>query len=143
MSLKIQHVGIVVDDLEAALHLWRDVLGLELSRSESNPAEGVDIHFLAAGGAEIELLQPHEAESALGRYLAKRGAGMHHLCLGVDDLDASMNELRAKGVAFTEEQAKTRHDGTRYCFIHPKSGGGVLIELYEEPQIKTEQTKTE
>lgn len=133
MIKRIDHVAIVVDDLDAALAFWRDALGLPLAKTEDNPGEHVTIGFLPVGGSEIELLQPTDPDSGIGKYLAKRGAGMHHICIEVDDIDAAMQRLVDHGVELINEQPRTRDDGTRYAFVHPKSASGVLVELYEKP----------
>ncbi|MCY3798886.1 MAG: methylmalonyl-CoA epimerase [Chloroflexi bacterium] len=130
-DIKLNHLAIVVDDMEAALRFWRESLGLaQAGKIESVPAEAVDIAFLRLGDAHIELIQPTADDSGVAKYLAKRGAGMHHLCLDVPDLDAKLNELRAAGYVLINEQPRER-DGRRYAFIHPESTGGVLLELYE------------
>lgn len=131
MSHKINHIAVVVEDLDQALHFWRDALGLALDRTESNRQEEVEIGFLHAGESEIELLQPTNSDSGIGKFLAKKGGGLHHICLEVENIEASMTHLQAQGVVLLNDIPKTRPEGTRYCFIHPKSTGGVLVELYE------------
>ena len=131
-NIKLNHLAIVVDDMEAALRFWRESLGLSQAGAiESVPAEAVDIAFLSLGDAHIELIQPTTDDSGVAKYLAKRGPGMHHLCLEVSDLDAKLNELSSAGCELINEQPRER-DGRRYAFIHPKSTGGVLLELYEK-----------
>jgi methylmalonyl-CoA/ethylmalonyl-CoA epimerase len=131
MSHKINHLAVVVADLPTALHFWHEALGLPLERTESNADEGVEIAFLPVGQSEIELLQPTSPESGIGKYLAKKGAGLHHVCLEVENIAATMQHLRGQGIELINDAPKTRPEGTRYCFIHPKSTGGVLVELYE------------
>ena len=131
MSHKINHIAVVVDNLDKALHFWRDGLGLPLSRTETNAQEEVEIGFLHAGESEIELLQPTNPESGIGKFLAKKGGGLHHLCFEVENIEDSMAHLRQQGIELINDAPKTRPEGTRYCFIHPKSTGGVLVELYE------------
>lgn len=133
MSTRINHVAIVVENLENALSFWRDALGLPLHKTEENPGENVNIAFLPVGESEIELLEPTDPESGIGKYLAKKGQGMHHLCLEVDDIDAAIERLVAHGVEMINEAPRVREEGTRYAFVHPKSAGGVLVELYELP----------
>ncbi len=133
MIKRINHVAVVVEDLDSALTFWRDALGLPLASTESNPGEQVDIAFLPVGDSEIELLKPTEADSGIGKYLAKRGPGMHHLCVEVDDIDAAMAQLVAHDIALINAEPRVREDGTRYAFVHPKSTGGVLVELYALP----------
>lgn len=133
MVKRIAHVAVVVEDLQTALGFWRDALGLPLLRTEHNEAEQVAIAFLPVGESEIELLEPTEAESGIGRYLAKRGQGMHHVCVEVDDIEATLARLTAYGVELINESPRTREDGTRYAFVHPRSASGVLVELYQKP----------
>jgi methylmalonyl-CoA/ethylmalonyl-CoA epimerase len=128
---KLNHVAVVVADLDAALAFWRDALGLEPAAVKEMPEQKSKIAFLPLAGAEIELVQPTEAESGIGKYLAKRGPGMHHLCLEARDLDAAIGRLRGKGIRLTSEKPMTGANGRRMIFIHPESTGGVLVELYE------------
>lgn len=128
--IKINHIAIVVPDLEAAQAFWVEALGLPLERVASVPEEGVDVAFLPAGEGEIELLQPTDPESGVARYLEKRGPGIHHLCLEVDDLEGAMARLRAAGVELITEQPRRNAEGRAYAFAHPRSTGGVLVELY-------------
>lgn len=129
----INHVAIVVEDLEAALPFWQDVLGIAVQKIEEYPQEAVRTAFLPLGGSEIELVQPIEEDSGVARYLAKRGQGLHHLCLEVDDLDALMTRLHEQGVTLINDTPRSHDDGTRYAFVHPRSTQGVLLELYERP----------
>ena len=130
-DIKLNHLAIVVHDMDAALRFWRESLGLsQAGQIESVPAEAVDIAFLTLGDARIELIQPTTDDSGVAKYLEKRGAGMHHLCLEVADLDNKLAELSAAGYELINEQPRER-DGRRYAFIHPRSTGGVLLELYE------------
>jgi methylmalonyl-CoA/ethylmalonyl-CoA epimerase len=127
----INHVAIVVDDMEKSLHFWRDSLGIPLHEVRDVPAEKSQVAFLPLAGAEIELVQPTTPDSGLAKYLAKRGAGMHHVCLEVDDIDGMLAELKQKGIRLINEEARTAADGKRYAFIHPESASGVLVELYQ------------
>ncbi|PKN94370.1 MAG: methylmalonyl-CoA epimerase [Chloroflexi bacterium HGW-Chloroflexi-6] len=127
----INHVAIVVDDMEKSLHFWRDALGIELHELRDVPAEASQVAFLPVAGAEIELVHPTTEDSGLAKYLAKRGPGMHHVCLEVDDIDGMMTQLREKGIRLINEQPRTAADGKRYAFIHPESTSGVLVELYQ------------
>ncbi len=131
---RIDHVALVVDDLEAALTFWRDALGLRVSQTEEEPTEKTTVAFLPLGESEIELVQPHTADSGTAKFLAKRGPGMHHLCIEVEDLEALLARLQRQGVRLINETPVTKPNGVRYAFIHPKSTYGVLIELYEKPQ---------
>ena len=130
--IAIDHIAIVVSDMDAALGFWQQALGLELQRIESLPAEEVDVAFLETENAHVELLLPTSEDSGIARYLAARGPGMHHLCLAVTDIEAAMGGLEAAGIELINERPRHREDGTRYAFVHPKSSGGVLVELYEK-----------
>jgi len=128
---KINHIAILVNELESPLNFWRDALGLELSQVEEVPGEQARIAFLPTGDSEIELVQPTTDDSGLARYLEKRGPGMHHICLEVDDIDGMLAQLKAKGIQLINEEARVGSDGRRYAFIHPRSASGVMVELYE------------
>jgi methylmalonyl-CoA/ethylmalonyl-CoA epimerase len=136
--IKINHVAIVVEDVDVALKFWHEALGLPLQHVEHNEDELVNIAFLPLGEGEIELIAPFTPESGVARYLAKKGAGLHHLCVEVEDIDAALAQLKARGAELITEQAKVRPDGTRYGFVHPKSTGGVLLELYEKAAVGQE-----
>jgi methylmalonyl-CoA/ethylmalonyl-CoA epimerase len=104
---------------------------LELHELRDVPAEASQVAFMPLAGSEIELVQPTTDDSGIAKYLAKRGPGMHHVCLEVDDIDGMMAQLKAKGVQLINEEPRTAADGKKYAFIHPKSTGGVLVELYQ------------
>lgn len=127
----LHHVAIVVEDMEKSLSFWRDALGLPLNELRQVPAEASQVAFLPVAGAEIELVRPTSADSGLAKYLAKRGPGMHHVCLEVDDLPAMLTQLQASGIRLINEEARLAADGKRYAFVHPESTGGVLVELYQ------------
>jgi methylmalonyl-CoA/ethylmalonyl-CoA epimerase len=127
----INHIGIAVQDIDTSLPFWRDALGLELSYIQDTPQEQSRIAFLPVAGVEIELIQPTAPGTGLARFIEKRGPGLHHLCLEVDDLDLMLEQLKEKGVQLINQTPQTGSDGRRYAFIHPKSTGGVLLELYE------------
>ncbi len=130
---RIDHVALVVEDIEDALGFWRDALGLPLDHVQEVPREQSAIAFLPVGGSEVELVQPTSADSGIAKYLNKRGPGMHHICLEVDDIAGMLDQLRAKGVQLIHEEAVTGENGKQYAFIHPKAANGVLVELYELP----------
>jgi methylmalonyl-CoA epimerase len=132
----LDHIAIVVKNLDAALGVYRDALGLSLTHAATFPEQSVKIGFLPVGDAEteentvwIELLEPTDPESGIGRYLAKRGEGLHHICLEVDDIEAALSELKGKGIQVDETPRRGAHG--RIAFIHPQSAHGVLIELLE------------
>jgi methylmalonyl-CoA/ethylmalonyl-CoA epimerase len=130
-SVHVHHLAVVVEDLDKALLFWRDALGLQVSQVKDEPGEASRVAFLPAGEAEIELVRPTTADSGIARYLAKRGPGMHHICLSVPDLRGSLQRLASKGVRLIHPEPMTSSDGRRYAFVHPESTGGVLLELYE------------
>ena len=128
---QINHVAVVVTDMEKSLSFWRDALGIELHELRDVPAEMSQVAFLPLAGSEIELVRPTSDDSGIAKYLAKRGPGMHHICLEVDDIDGMLAQLKTKAVRLINEEARTATDGKRYAFIHPESTGGVLVELYQ------------
>jgi methylmalonyl-CoA/ethylmalonyl-CoA epimerase len=135
---RIDHVAILVDDIESALRFWRDGLNLRLSHVEDVPDQESVVAFLPAGEAEIELVKPTAEGSGVARYLAKRGPGLHHLCLEVDDLEATLGRLRKLGIRLVNPEPVIGTAGKRIAFIHPESTHGVLVELYETTQQETE-----
>lgn len=135
---RIDHVAILVDDIDSALRFWRDGLNLRLSHIEDVPDQDSVVAFLPAGEAEIELVKPTAAESGVARYLGKRGPGLHHLCLEVDDLEATLARLRNLGIHLVNPEPVIGTGGKRIAFIHPESTHGVLVELYETTQQETE-----
>jgi len=131
MIKKVNHIAVVVNDLEEAMHFWVDALGLELSHREHVASEVVDVAFLPVGDSKIELLQPVDNESGVARYLEKRGSGMHHICFEVDNIEAALQKLKLANVQLINEVPTVGADGRKFAFIHPKSASGVLVELYE------------
>ncbi|MEW5873119.1 MAG: methylmalonyl-CoA epimerase [Chloroflexota bacterium] len=131
---RIDHVAILVEDMDKTLAFWREALGMELTHIEEVPAEKSRVAFLPVGGSEVELVQPTTEDSGLARYLDKRGPGMHHVCLEVDDLEAMLARLKEKGVQLINETPLNGLGGKKYAFVHPKSSSGVLVELYELPR---------
>ena len=127
----INHVAIVVEELEKTLAFWRDALGLELHELRDVPAEKSQVAFLPVANGEIELVKPTSDDSGIAKYLAKRGQGMHHICLEVDDIEGMLAQLKAKNIRLINEEPRTGADGKKYAFIHPESTGGVLVELYQ------------
>jgi methylmalonyl-CoA/ethylmalonyl-CoA epimerase len=128
---RIHHVAVVVEDMEKALSFWRDALGMELQEMRDVPAEASQVAFLPLSGSEVELVWPTSEDSGIAKYLAKRGPGMHHICLEVDDIEAMLIHLNAKGVRLINTEPRTAADGKKYAFIHPESTAGVLVELYQ------------
>ena len=128
---QINHVAVVVDNMDKALSFWRDALGIELEELRDVPAEKSQVAFLPLPGSEVELVQPTTDDSGIAKYLAKRGPGMHHICLEVDDIEGMMSQLKSKGIRLVSEEPRTATDGKKYVFIHPESTSGVLVELYQ------------
>jgi len=129
-EVKINHLAIVVEDIEGSLNFWRDALGLPVGEVKEVTQEEVQIAFMEAGDAHLELVQPTTEESGIAKYLAKKGAGLHHVCFDVEDIDSALAVMKEQGVHLINEEPRER-DGRRYAFIHPKSTGGVLVELYQ------------
>lgn len=129
--VKVNHIAVVVEDIDAALSFWQTALGLPLQHTERNDEEAVEIAFLPVGDSEIELLAPITPDSGVAKYLAKKGAGLHHICLEVEDMAAAMARLSEHNIELINDQPRLKPDGTQYLFIHPKSTGGVLVELYQ------------
>jgi len=127
---KINHVAVVVSDVDAALTFWQDALGIRLHHVEDVPSQKSAVAFLPVGESEVELVKPTSEDSGVAKFLAERGGGMHHLCFEVDDIEGMLQELKEKGVRLIDEQPKVL-PGRKMAFIHPKSTGGVLVELNE------------
>ncbi len=134
MIRRLDHIAIAVPDLEAAIARFVEDLGIELGGREDVPTESTSTVFLPIEGTQIELIHPINGEGPVATYLEKRGGGLHHLCFETDDIDADMTRLKEKGYRFLSESPKPGAHGTRVAFIHPKSAGGVLIELAEHPR---------
>lgn len=128
---QINHVAVVVDDMEKALTFWRDALGMDLHELRDVPAEKSQVAFLPLPGSEVELVKPTTDDSGIAKYLAKRGPGMHHICLEVDDIVGMMKQLQSRNIRLINEEPRTTADGKKYAFIHPESTAGVLVELYQ------------
>jgi methylmalonyl-CoA/ethylmalonyl-CoA epimerase len=132
MNIKrIDHVAIAVPDIAEALGFFQTSLGLRVDRTDFEAGQGVKIAFMPVGETEMELVEPVESDSGVARFLEKRGPGIHHICLEVEDLDAALATMRANGAQLINEVPYTTNCGRRIAFIHPKSSFGVLIELYE------------
>jgi methylmalonyl-CoA epimerase len=129
MKAEIDHVGVAVGDLSASLAFFRDALGLELQPSEEVPSQRVRAHFLEAGEATVELVEPTADESPIAKYIAKRGPGLHHVCFRVPDIAAALLELKARGVRLIDEAPRPGAHHSLVAFVHPASTHGVLVEL--------------
>lgn len=128
---RIDHIAIVVEDIEAALGFWRDTLGLELDHIEDVAEQKSIVAFLLTGGSEVELVKPTTDDSGVARYLQKRGPGMHHICFEVEDIEAALAQMKEKGVRLINETPLIGSGGKKIAFVHPESTHGVLVELYE------------
>jgi methylmalonyl-CoA/ethylmalonyl-CoA epimerase len=124
---RISHIGIAVESLSATLPFFRDVLGLP--EAPLDDADGAKIVGLEVGGSLVELLESDDPASPIARFLAKRGPGIHHICFSVDDLDATLARCRAAGIQLIDEKPRIGAEGKRIAFLHPRSTGGVLVEL--------------
>jgi len=133
----VDHVGIAVADLEAGIRLWRDVLGLELERTEEVPTEQVRVAFLKlerdGARGHVELLQPTAPESAIAKFIAKRGPGLHHVAVAVRDVTAVMRACAEAGLEMIDKSPRVGAGGKQVAFIHPRSTGGVLLEVCSPP----------
>jgi methylmalonyl-CoA/ethylmalonyl-CoA epimerase len=134
MKATLDHIGIAVSDLDAALAFYRDALGLDISVEHEVPTEAVRVRFVPVGGPALELLQATAPDSTIGRFLARRGPGLHHITLRVDDLQGTLDRLKARGVRLIDESPRAGAHGSRVAFIHPSSTQGVLVELTERGQ---------
>ncbi len=131
---RIDHIAIIVRNIESALVFYRDALGIVPGEIQEVPTEQVRIAFLplgGPGGSEIELIEPTTPDSSLSKFLGKRGEGLHHICLEVEDIDAALAELQAKGTSVLDQQPRSAAEG-RAIFIHPKAANGVLLELIQK-----------
>jgi len=130
-NCKIDHLGIAVRSLDQALRFYRDQLGLNVAMRETVAQEKVNVAMLPVGEPRIELLEPSEPDSVIGKFLEKRGEGLHHIALKVPDLNESVEKLRASGARLLNEP-RVGAGGHLYVFVHPSSTGGVLLELIQE-----------
>ena len=134
MIKRIDHIGIVVEDLNSALGFFQQSLGLQLTETAVESEQHVTVAFLPVGESEVELLEPDGTDSGVARYLEKRGEGIHHICFEVTDIDAVLTQLKEAGVELINEEPVTNSRGWRLAFVHPKTAHGVLIELFEGPE---------
>ena len=132
MKATLDHIGIAVRGLDEALAFYRDALGLEVSSAHEIPSERVRAVFVPVGEPALELLESTSPESAIARFVDRRGPGLHHITLRVDDLDAALAELRRRGVRLIDDAPREGAHGSRIAFVHPSAAGGVLVELKQE-----------
>ena len=131
MLSAIDHVGVAVEDIDAALPFYRDVLKLPLVHRETVEEQGVHAALLDVGDGHIELVAPIGPETGVAKFLDRRGAGLHHVAYRVDDVEATLRELSAAGVRLIDERARVGIRGSRVAFVHPGSTGGVLVEIVQ------------
>ena len=132
MTVELDHVGIAVGDIDAALAFYRAALGLDVDGTEEVPSQGVRAHFLRVGPVSLELLEATTDDSPIGRFVGRRGPGLHHITLRVDDIAAALERLRAQGVRLIDEAPRDGAEGALVAFVHPSSAHGVLVELKQE-----------
>ncbi len=128
---RIDHIGVAVEDIDAAMELYRDGLGMREQHRETVEGFGVEAVLLEVGDGHVELLRPLSAESAVGRFLERNGPGIHHVAYQTDDIDSALGEVRAAGLRLIDEEPRTGIRQSRVAFLHPKATGGVLTELVE------------
>lgn len=128
---RINHIAIIVEDLDSAIEFWKDTFGLELDHIKEVPDQEARVAFLPTGESEIELVEPTTQNSGVARYLHKRGPGIHHICFEVKDIRDMLNKLKEKNVRLINESPQIDSEGKKFAFIHPESTHGVLVELYE------------
>ncbi|HLE62053.1 MAG TPA: methylmalonyl-CoA epimerase [Pyrinomonadaceae bacterium] len=129
--MKLHHIGIATNQLAEGLAVWRDVLGLEIDATEDIEEQGVRVAMLPVGETHVELLQPLHPNSPVGKFLAKRGPGIHHIAIEVEDIRASLAALAGKGARLIDEEPRVGMGGCLVAFIHPSSTDGVLLELVQ------------
>jgi methylmalonyl-CoA/ethylmalonyl-CoA epimerase len=128
---RIDHIGVAVADLDGAIELYRDSLGMPLQHRETVEQFGVEAALLGIGDSHVELLSPTDPESAVGRFIDRGGPGLHHVAYQTADIDAALDEVRSAGLALIDEKPRAGIRNSRVAFVHPKSTGGVLTELVE------------
>ena len=143
MKAILDHVGIAVQDLGKALAFYRDALGLEVEAPEEVYSQRVRAHFLPVGQSSIELLEATASDSAIAKYVEKRGPGVHHITLRVPDIHDALAQLKARGVRLVDEQARPGAEGSLIAFVHPSAAHGVLVELKQPARRLVEQPVTQ
>ena len=138
--MKIDHLGIAVRSLSDSLSFYRDALGLDLEGTETVEDQGVKVALLPVGESRIELLEPISEETVVGRFIARRGEGLHHICYEVEQLEDKIEEMKKKGVRFLDGYPRRGAEGKLVAFLHPASANGVLIELSEKVKHYEETT---
>ena len=132
--MKIEHLGIATRRIDEAIGFWRDALGLKVVHTEEVAEQGVRVAMLPLGESRVELLEPTGADSPIAKFLEKRGPGLHHIAVRVDDIRATLAQLKEQGVRLIDETPRTGAGGCLVAFVHPSSANGVLLELVEHTQ---------
>ena len=128
---RIDHIGVAVEDIDAAIGLYRDGFGMELAHRETVSSQGVEAVLLDVGDGHVELLAPLGPDTPVGKYMAKNGAGLHHVAYAVDDIDAALTKIAAAGIQLIDSEPRVGIRDSRVAFLHPRSTGGVLTEIVE------------
>jgi methylmalonyl-CoA/ethylmalonyl-CoA epimerase len=128
---RIHHVGVAVSDIDESIRLYTTTFGAELVKRAVSETDGLEAAFMRTGDGEVELLHPTREDTPVGKFLAKRGPGLHHVAYAVADIDRALDEARAAGLELIDQQPRVGLHGTRIAFLHPKTMGGVLTELVE------------
>jgi methylmalonyl-CoA/ethylmalonyl-CoA epimerase len=131
MIKKIEHVGVAVKSVDESIHVFRDILGIPMEKVYESDAIKTKIAFFPVGGSTIELVEPLDPESPVAKFIQKRGEGIHHICLGVEDIEAALRHYESQGIELINKTARKTEDGRLIAFLNPKSTHGVLIELEE------------
>lgn len=134
MVAKIHHIGIAVQSIAEALTVFRDGLHLTVEQTETVDDQGVRVAFLPVGDTRLELLEPTGETGTVANFLRRRGEGVHHICLEVEDIEAVLGELKEAGIRLVDDRPRAGAQGARIAFLHPSSTHGVLVELHEEPR---------
>ena len=131
---RIDHIGVAVDDLDGAIALYEERLGMPVQHRETVEEQGVEAVLLGVGESHVELLRPLGPDTAVGKFLVRSGPGLHHVAYGTDDIESALDAVRGAGLRLIDERPRTGIRGSRVAFLHPKSTGGVLTELVEAPE---------
>ena len=137
--MKIEHIGIATRELDEALRFWRDALGLEVVETEEVAEQKVRVAMLPVGESRVELLEPTSDDSPVAKFIEKRGAGIHHIAVRVENIRESLARLKDQGIRLIDETPRIGAGGCLVAFVHPSSANGVLLELVEHTQSHTEQ----
>ncbi|MGH2975464.1 MAG: methylmalonyl-CoA epimerase [Solirubrobacterales bacterium] len=131
---RIDHIGVAVEDIEAAIGLYEESFGMELGLRETVEEQGVEAALMNVGESHVELMAPTAPDTPVGKFLAKRGAGLHHVAYAVDDIDSTLERIAAAGIELIDAKARLGIGGSRVAFLEPRSTGRVLIEIVEPPE---------